>query len=147
MSTLRFAAPDDYPSLIPLIKEFCEVDNHEFDEARIERSLLPLLANSDLGKVIVLEAEGELVGYAVLTWGWSLESGGREALLDEIYLKIRNQGLGALLLEKVVATAKEYDAQIIFLETELANQRVRDFYLKHGFKRDDSIWLSHKLSE
>lgn len=27
------------------------------------------------------------LGYAIVTWGYSLESGGREALLDEIYLK------------------------------------------------------------
>ncbi|MGA0884009.1 MAG: GNAT family N-acetyltransferase [Candidatus Nanopelagicales bacterium] len=145
MVTLRLATSEDYQDLIPLIKEFCEVDNHEFDDARIEKSLGPLLEDAELGRVIILEVKGELKGYAVLTWGWSLESGGREALLDEIYVRKRNQGWGALLLEKVVATAKDNGAQIIFLETELANERVRDFYLRHGFNKEDSIWLSQKI--
>jgi GNAT superfamily N-acetyltransferase len=143
--TLRLATSEDYQDLIPLIKEFCEIDNHEFDDARIEKSLVPLLKDAVLGRVIILEVEGELKGYAVLTWGWSLESGGREALLDEIYVRERNQGWGTLLLDKVVATAKENNAQIIFLETELANERVRDFYLRHGFNKEDSIWLSQKI--
>jgi GNAT superfamily N-acetyltransferase len=143
--TLRLATSEDYQDLIPLIKEFCEIDNHEFDDARIEKSLVPLLKDAVLGRVIILEVEGELKGYAVLTWGWSLESGGREALLDEIYVRERNQGWGALLLEKVVATARDNGAQIIFLETELANERVRDFYLRHGFNKEDSIWLSQKI--
>ena len=145
MVTLRLATSEDYQDLIPLIKEFCEIDNHEFDDARIEKSLVPLLKDAVLGRVIILEVEGELKGYAVLTWGWSLESGGREALLDEIYVRERNQGWGTLLLDKVVATAKENNAQIIFLETELANERVRDFYLRHGFNKEDSIWLSQKI--
>ena len=147
MVTLRIATSEDYQDLIPLIKEFCEVDNHEFDDARIEISLGPLLQDAGLGRVIILEVKGELKGYAVLTWGWSLESGGREALLDEIYVRERNQGWGALLLEKVVATAKDNGAQIIFLETELANERVRDFYLRYGFNKEDSIWLSQKLTQ
>ena len=145
MVTLRIASLEDYEKLIPLIKEFCEIDNHEFHDKRIKNSLVPLLKNNDLGKVIILETDGELNGYAVLTWGWSLESGGREALLDEIYVRERNQGWGTLLLDKVLATAKENNAQIIFLETELANERVRDFYLRHGFNKEDSIWLSQKI--
>ena len=147
MVTLRLATSEDYQDLIPLIKEFCEIDNHEFDDARIEKSLVPLLKDTVLGRVIILEVEGELKGYAVLTWGWSLESGGREALLDEIYVRKRNQGWGALLLEKVVATAKDNGAKIIFLETELANERVRDFYIRHSFNKEDSIWLSQKLTQ
>lgn len=147
MITLRLATSEDYQDLIPLIKEFCEVDNHEFDDARIEKSLGPLLEDAELGRVIILEVKGELKGYAVLTWGWSLESGGREALLDEIYVRKRNQGWGALLLEKVVATAKDNGAKIIFLETELANERVRDFYIRHSFNKEDSIWLSQKLTQ
>ncbi|MGA1449771.1 MAG: GNAT family N-acetyltransferase [Candidatus Nanopelagicales bacterium] len=147
MVTLRLATSEDYQDLIPLIKEFCEVDNHEFDDARIEKSLGPLLEDAELGRVIILEVKGELKGYAVLTWGWSLESGGREALLDEIYVRERNQGWGALLLEKAVATAKDNGAQIIFLETELANERVRDFYIRHSFNKEDSIWLSQKLTQ
>jgi GNAT superfamily N-acetyltransferase len=136
----------DTPVILDLIKEFCEIDNHIFDEKRITNALTPLLADSSLGLVVLLEKDEQPVGYAVLTWGWSIESGGREGLIDEIYLKERNQGLGSLLLTEVFKIAQDNEVKIIFLETELANSRVRDFYLRHGFKQDNSIWLSHSLS-
>jgi ribosomal protein S18 acetylase RimI-like enzyme len=82
----------------------------------------------------------------VLTWGWSIESGGREGLIDEIYVRKRNSGLGAALLGEVLRNAKEFEVKVIFLETELANERVRNFYQRHGFQKEDSIWLSHAIS-
>jgi ribosomal protein S18 acetylase RimI-like enzyme len=82
-----------------------------------------------------------------LTWGWSIESGGREGLIDEIYVRERNTGLGSELLAEVVKVAKQNDVKMIFLETELANERVRGFYRRHGFIQEESIWLSYKLDD
>jgi ribosomal protein S18 acetylase RimI-like enzyme len=142
----RLAVVDDLNVLLQLNKEFCEIDNHEFNETRIKNAFLPLLLNTQLGVVILLELESEITGYAVLTWGWSIESGGREGLIDEIYISKRNSGLGAALLSEVIKVAKESDVKKIFLETELANERVRNFYQRHGFEKESSIWLSHDIS-
>jgi ribosomal protein S18 acetylase RimI-like enzyme len=145
MATFRMAQSKDLEGLLLLIKEFCEIDNHVYDEYRIKSSVTPLFSNNTLGVIILAEIENQLVGYAVLTWGWSVESGGREGLIDEIYVKNRNSGLGSKLLEEVIRVAKEFDVKMIFLETESANERVRGFYRRHGFTQEDSIWLSHKL--
>lgn len=146
MPGFKIATILDAPIIVDLMKEFCKIDNHVFDKERITKALNPLLADKSLGLVVLLQKDEQTVGYAVLTWGWSIESGGREGLIDEIYLKERDQGLGSLLLAEVVKLAQDNDVKILFLETELANSRVRDFYLRHGFKQDDSIWLSHDLS-
>lgn len=127
-----------------LIEEFNRVDPHAHDDARIRTSLIPLLENSPLGTVLVLD-EGDLTGYAVLTWGYSLESGGIEALVDEIFVLERGQGHGAALLAACVDAAREHGAKVMFLETELANARVREFYARHDFIADDSIWMSRAL--
>lgn len=147
MANLRIAELTDLSFLLDLIKEFCEIDNHQYDEERIRFALTPLLRDSSLGVVVALEVGSTIEGYAVLTWGWSLESGGREGLLDEIYIRNRNQGLGQELLAEVVRIADNNDVKIIFLETELANTRVRDFYLRNGFRQEDSIWLSLELND
>lgn len=146
MSSFKIATSLDAPVILDLIKEFCEIDNHVFDKERITKALRPLLADKSLGLVVLLQKDQQSVGYAVLTWGWSIESGGREGLIDELYLKERNQGLGSLLLAEVFKIAQANAVNIIFLETEFTNSRVRDFYLRHGFKQDNSIWLSHNLS-
>lgn len=128
-----------------LIEEFNRVDPHAHDDARIRGALLPLLDDSSLGVVLVVDDDDDLQGYAVLTWGYSLESGGIEALVDEIFVADRNRGIGAGLLAACVEAARENGARVMFLETERTNERVRGFYARHGFTADDSIWMSRTL--
>ncbi|WP_432824496.1 N-acetyltransferase family protein [Dactylosporangium sp. CA-092794] len=137
------ATAGDLAALLPLVREFCAVDRHEFDEERVTRALRPLLAGDAHGQVwLVGGAASGPVGYAVVTWGWSLESGGREALLDEIYVRDRGNGLGGALLRRTISAATEAGAAAMFLETEAHNDRVRTFYARHGFEAEDSVWMS-----
>ena len=146
MSPVRRALPSDLDALLPLVAEFCAVDGHHYERRRVVRALEPLLAGDDLGHVWLLEARGgEPAGYAVVTWGHSLEAGGREALLDEIYVRERNQGAGALLLDAALDGARAAGACRCFLETESANTAVRRFYRRHGFVVEDSVWMQRPL--
>ena len=131
--------------LWPLLRAFYEIDQHEFDQERIERALTPLLIDDTHGQVWVLGEAGDLSGYAVVTWSWSLESGGRDSILDEIYVANRSSGAGSRLLSAALAGAREAGAQAVFLETESHNERVRGFYRRHGFAVEDSVWMSRML--
>ncbi len=142
------AGPDDLDDLVTLVREFYEVDHHEFDHDRVVAALRPLLADDALGQVWLVddpERRVEPAGFAVLTWGWSLESGGREALLDEFYLRGRGQGLGTKALADVIKEAAAAGAATVFLETEAHNQHAREFYGKAGFALEDSVWMSVRL--
>jgi GNAT superfamily N-acetyltransferase len=137
------ATPDDLPLLLELVREFCSVDQHPYDEARLRECLPALLESDRFGLVWKL---GEpAVGYAVVTWGYSLESGGAEALIDEIYLRERGRGLGALVLEAIIDDCRSRGFKRMFLETESHNARVRRFYARAGFEEDDSVWMSRYL--
>ena len=85
------------------------------------------------------------IGYAIITWSWSLESGGKDCILDEIYVAQQGNGLGAHLLTEVITHARSAGAAAIFLETESANDRARRFYQRHGFEIENSTWLSRIL--
>lgn len=139
------AGAGDLAAVLPLVGEFCAADGHEYDEDRITRALGPLLAGDAHGQVWLVDAGAGPAGYAVVTWGWSLESGGREALLDEIYVRDRGHGVGAALLRHAVTAAAGAGAAVMFLETEAHNARVRAFYARHGFAAEDSIWMSRPL--
>jgi len=146
VALVRRADPTDADALLPLVAEFCAVDGHEFAAARVRSALRPLLVDDGLGQVWVLADEGGgLGGYAVVTWGWSLEAGGREALLDELYVRERNQGVGALLLEAAAVGSRAAGASRLFLETESANAAVRRFYARHGFAAEGSVWMQRPL--
>jgi ribosomal protein S18 acetylase RimI-like enzyme len=149
----RDAAGDDLATLLVLARRYCEADGHPFDPARAGPAFAGLIDRPDRGRVLlaytldpVTTGTGSsVIGYAVVTWGYSIESGGVEALLDEIYVEHQGRGLGSRLLDEVVAAARAQGAHRLFLETETANQRARDLYLRRGFTADDSIWLSRPL--
>lgn len=146
MEPLRRAGPGDLDVLLPLIAEFYEVDRHTFDESVVRPALSPLLSGDTAGQVwLVTTGSGDVVGYAVLTWGYSLESGGREGLLDELYVRQRNAGFGGAALDALAESARRAGCRVLFLETESHNTRVRGFYRRHGFLEQDSIWMSRAL--
>ena len=143
----RLADGGETDTICALIAEFYDLDGHDYDAAAVRAVLPPLLGDAATGQgLVVLVLRGDVVdGYAVVTWGYSLESGGREALLDELYVRTRGDGVGARLLDAVFVASRRHGARRIFLETERPNGRVRQFYARYGFEEEDSIWLSRSL--
>jgi ribosomal protein S18 acetylase RimI-like enzyme len=155
--SLRRANKHDGPLLLTLIEEFCRVDQHVFDARRVSTALGPLLENDNLGVVYLVETESTsasgstgvqetVCGYVIITWGYSIESGGREGLIDEIYLRRPGQGLGSALFPLLLDALAPFQLKVMFLETERGNDRARRFYQHHGFVEDDSIWMSRGIS-
>lgn len=140
---MRIAGSDDIELLLPLVAEFCAIDQHPFDERFVRRALGPLLESDDLGIVWLIDEPPQ--GYAVLTWSYSLESGGRDALLDEIYLRQRGCGIGSRALRVILDELGERGLTRIFLETEEHNHRARRFYCRNGFVQERSVWMSGDL--
>jgi GNAT superfamily N-acetyltransferase len=131
------------PLMLTLVSEFCVTDQHTFDPDRVTRALVPLLEDDAHGVVYLADNEQ---GYVVITWGYSLESGGREALIDEIYLRRRGEGRGGKVMDALFDEMAARGVVKMFLETETHNRRARRFYARQGFVEDDSIWMSRQIS-
>jgi ribosomal protein S18 acetylase RimI-like enzyme len=142
---IRDATVDDFDAIVPLIRAFYELDRHPFDESLVSAGLRPLLAGDAPGFVIVTEEGSTLLAYAVVTWGWSIEAGGWDALLDEIYVIDRSRGIGAEMMHEILERSRAAGCRKMFLETESHNREARIFYTRHGFDMDDSVWMSRDL--
>lgn len=142
---IRRARTADREHLLLLIEEFCAADEHPYDATRVGEALQPLLDDDTYGQVWVAVDDAVAVGYAVVTWSYSLESGGRDCILDEIYARSQSRGVGSELIKTVLDAAAGTGARSIFLETENHNTRVREFYRRHGFTAEDSVWMSRSL--
>ena len=142
-TTVRRANPDDLPALLLLAAEYCAADGHAFDEARTQAGFEPLLAGDSVGTAWMID---DIDGYVVVTWGWSVEIGGFEVVLDEIYVRTRGEGKGTIALGVIEADCRRRGVKRIFLETERPNTRARQLYTRHGYAEDDSIWMSKELS-
>jgi GNAT superfamily N-acetyltransferase len=133
--------------LVELVAEYCGADGHVFDERIVRAGLEPLLADDTYGMIWLIDPADRIAdGYVVVTWGWSIEIGGLDVVLDEFYVRTRGQGKGSVALGVVEAECRRRGVKRIFLETELANQGARRLYDRHGYRIDDSIWMSKELT-
>lgn len=142
---MRRAVSADLDVLVELAAEYCEADRHEFDEPTVRAGFDPLLTDDRYGVVFVAELDGVLDGYGVVTWGWSIEIGGLDVVLDEVYARTKGYGVGTCLIRRLEAECRARGVKRVFLETEVANEAARRLYEREGFEVDASIWMSKEL--
>ena len=135
MSAVRLATPPDLEAVLALHRDFFAEDGYAFTEAESRRNLARLLAEPGLGRVFVLEEGGKPAGYLVLTFGFSLEFGGRDALVDELYVAPghRGRGLGTRGLAVAEAVCRALEIRTVHLVVERNKTGVRELYRRLGF--------------
>ena len=136
MAEFRFARAEDIPALLPLMRDFYEYERLPFDAHRIERLLHELITNEQFGHAILFDKANQLAGYMILTFGYSLEFGGRDALIDEFYVvpDARGGGVGAQAIAYAVELCRARGLTDIHLEADHFNARVHEFYKRLGFR-------------
>ena len=147
--TLRLATESDADLLLEFMREYYAFDGHAFDPPKACTALLGLLRDPSLGRVWLISTGHEVAGYVVLTLGYSLEFLGRDAFLDEFYLREnhRGQGLGRKTLELVEEAARSLQVRAIHLEAVRRNQAAQHFYRKLGFKDREHYLMTKWIGE
>lgn len=143
------AAPEDEDALLEMMREFYAHEGLYFDEARARGALSPLLADERFGRAWVVRVDGEAAGYVVLTLGYSLEFGGRDAFLDELYLRerFRGSGLGRRAIETAVQACRALGVAALHLEVERANTGAQGVYRRMGFHDHDRYLMTRWVAE
>lgn len=145
---LREAGPGDVPALLDMMADFNALERIPWDPARTDAALAPLLTDRALGLVLLAAAEGATLGYVVLTWGYDLEFGGRDAFLTEVYLRpeARGRGLGGPLLAAVDRAARAHGVQALHLMVLPENERALAVYERAGFAPSPRTMMTKVLS-
>lgn len=94
------AGPADLERVLAFIKAYYEFDGILFKASEIKRGLEALLGNFSLGKVWLIRSNQKDVGYAILTFGYDLEFGGRQATVTELYITVHYRRLGLAALRR-----------------------------------------------
>jgi len=141
----RPANESDTEMLITLMSELYKHDNSYFDEANTRKALPKIFSDESAGRVFMILLGEEIVGYTVLTFGFSLEFHGRDAFIDELYLcePYRKQGLGRKTISFLEEICKSYGVDALHLEVERENTNAQGVYRRIGFK-DHSRYLMTK---
>jgi ribosomal protein S18 acetylase RimI-like enzyme len=146
-AVLRAAGAADLGLLLGFIRDLYAAEHIPFDEDRAAKALGGLLEEPSLGWIWIVERRGEPVGYAVVTLGYSLEFGGRFALLDELFIAEghRGAGVGRQVLDRIAEVCREMRLQAVRLEVERTNKEACGLYRRAGFVAHDrdlmTLWL------
>lgn len=146
--TLTVAKSPDIDTIIKFIQELYEHEDIRFDESIAHRALSQLLEDNSLGYVWLILSGEEAIGYVVLTFGYSLEFAGRDALIDELYIleEYRGVGLGTKVLEFITEFCNSLGIKAIHLVVERKNNTAHSLYRKMGFEDCDrdimTKWIS-----
>jgi GNAT superfamily N-acetyltransferase len=91
--TLRAAVTSDQPMLVPLMRAYYVEDGLSFAALNIA-ALERLLREPQWGRVWLIEDRTVPLGYLAICLGYSLELGGNDAYIDELYLRPEFRGRG-----------------------------------------------------
>lgn len=144
---IRRATTADLETLVRLARTYYEFDGIEWNEGRTRPALAQLLADEKLGSAHLVEVSGRAVGYAVGTWGFDAEFGGRYVMLTDLFVEAdhRGAGHGRGLLAAVEEVARAGKAGAIEGQVMRGNERARSFYHKWGFSFPDRLLMSRRL--
>lgn len=141
------AKQDDISVILSMMADFYAIDNYPFDQGLTKQNLEKFIADSSLGRLWLIDFEGELAGYLVLAFGFSFEYKGRDAFIDELFLKepFRNKGIGSQAIQFVIAEAKLLGVMTLHLEAEKHNDRANAIYRKAGFAENNRFLLNKSI--
>jgi RimJ/RimL family protein N-acetyltransferase len=145
---LRRSRQDDLARLIELVSAYHRFEGIESEAARLRETLSPLLGTSPVGVIWLIEVAGQAVGYIALTFGYSIEFGGRDAFVDELYIEPahRGKGFGTEALRMTRSRARALGIRALHLEVGRDNERAQRVYAALGFlPRDRFVLMSAAL--
>jgi GNAT superfamily N-acetyltransferase len=145
---MRRATPADRDLLVRLMTEFYAEAGYQLDPRLAASAFDQLLSTDALGSVTIVEADGEPAGYVVLTLGFSMEYAGRDAFVDDLFIRepFRGQGLGARLLAHARQECLDLGVRALHLEVGRDNDPAKALYFKAGFINADRMLLTLRLA-
>ncbi|MBM3598115.1 MAG: GNAT family N-acetyltransferase [Alphaproteobacteria bacterium] len=128
-------AAKDFPLLVRFARDFYAEDGRAFP-ARGRRALAALTRGTPHGAgYMICLPDGLPVGYVVISYGFSVEFGGPDSFLDDLYIAPahRNRGLGSRVLQRLRSVLHGHGVRAMHLQVMPGNNRASRFYARHGF--------------
>lgn len=134
----RFEPADeaDADILLRLARAFHAEEGHPLD-ADSAAAVVGIALGEPLARAWIVRSGGRAVGFMVITLGYSIEYGGRDGFIDELYLvpEARGRRWGRCLLDFACGEARRLGIRTLHLEVEPGNDRVARLYRAAGFEQ------------
>jgi len=143
----RGAGGEDLPAVLEMMERFNAEESIPFDRDVFRPRLERLAGDPGLGRVLVFEVDGTTAGYAIVTWGYDLEYGGRDAFLTELFVRpaLRGRGIGKQGLAAAEEAARAGGAHALHLLVRHENEEARRLYARGGFRTEPRAVMTKDL--
>ncbi len=148
MKSLHLADPSDLHKLTAMVLAFHAETGHGSDPDQVEKALAPILDGLPHGALWLIGPRKAPVGYVMVSFGWSLEYGGLDAVVDEIYIRpaVRRRGMGGDALHQLSVGLRDAGVRALHLEVDRSDERAQQFYRRNRFKmRERFALMSREL--
>lgn len=134
-AALTLAGPDHYDRLMPLVAAFHgEAGITLSDQARAD-AVAPLLNGSPLGVAYLIGPARAPIGYIIVSFGWSVEFGGMDGFVDELFVRpgVRGRGIASEVLHALPRALAGVGLKALHLEVNVENEGAQKLYGRAGF--------------
>ncbi|MGV6812503.1 MAG: GNAT family N-acetyltransferase [Brevirhabdus sp.] len=136
MNLLTLATAEDMAKLLPMVEAFhAEAGLKTTDDHRIA-ALDTLFSGEVQAACWLIGPRRSPVGYIAISFGFSIELGGRDAFVDEFYIRkaVRGRGMGAQVLQLILPQLAAMEVKAIHMEVDRDNTRAQKLYERAGFR-------------
>jgi ribosomal protein S18 acetylase RimI-like enzyme len=143
--TVRAATLDDAATILPRTRALNAHEGIVITDELLEAALRRLLADPSLGAAWLIETD-TVIGYAITTFGYDLEFGGRDAYLTELWIDepARGTGAGRQALEQLQDALRARDVRALHLQVRPDNP-ARRLYERSGFVTSPRLVMTRRL--
>ncbi|MFP3382734.1 MULTISPECIES: GNAT family N-acetyltransferase [Tritonibacter] len=142
-AALHLARPDDLEKLLTMVQGFHAEEGIDSNDAQRRGALLPLLEGIPYGAIYLIGPARAPIGYIIVTFTWSVEFGGLDGMIDELFIRpaVRQRGIASEVLHALPRTLAEAGVRALHLEVDRENEAAVKLYNRARFLARDRYML------
>ena len=147
-AALTLAKPEHLDKITTLAAAFHAEEGIEMSDEARRAGLAPLLDGIPHGAAYLIGPPRAPIGYIVVCFGWSVEFGGLDAIIDELFIRtgVRGRGIATETLMSLPRALAGAGLRAIHLEVDSGNEAAVKLYKRAGFvTRDRYMFMSKTL--
>lgn len=146
---IRPCRKQDLKKLVELCKQHAAYEQAHYEcEGKEEKLATAIFADPPKLHCLIVESDGQAVGYASYTFDFSTWEAALFLYLDCLYLeeKYRGWGIGEAMIKKLLTIAQEKGCANMQWQTPVFNERAIRFYKRIGGEAKDKARFTVKIS-
>jgi len=132
---IKKATYKEIPYIADLLVELFSIEKDFTIDKQKHISALKILLDEPLALSIVAVIDDHIVGFASMQRVISTATGGYSGVIEDVIIRndFRSQGIGNMLIDKLINEAKKLSYKRVQLLCDTSNQNAQTFYLKKSF--------------